>query len=123
MKREVMRPWLLRPPDAGAGAVSFFSGRSLVISAKSKPVIPRRPGDVGLKILMPMRLNSLEEVDLVPLGEGDDRLLPVRAAARETADPLLLAADDLGVHVGDLHVEERLDRLLDLDLVGAVRHL
>src|SRR5579883_1678867 len=65
-----------------------------------------------------MGSDSLEEVDLVPLLQGDDRLLPVGAAADEATDPLLLAADDLRLHVVDLDVEQRLDRLLDLDLVG-----
>src|SRR4051812_4196105 len=65
-----------------------------------------------------MGLDPLEEVDLVALLQGHDRLLPVRAAPDEATDALLLAADALRVHVGDLHVEERLDGLLDLDLVG-----
>src|SRR5258707_881307 len=51
-----MGPWTLRPPHRLVGAVSFFSGRSLVISAKSETVINRRAAEVGLYFLIPMIL-------------------------------------------------------------------
>ena len=47
--RDVLRPWLLRPPLCGLGASSDFSGRSRVISEKSETVWKRRPGLVGLR--------------------------------------------------------------------------
>ena len=43
---------LLRPARFFSGRSSDFSGLVLVISSKVKPVIPRRPGEVGLNILV-----------------------------------------------------------------------
>jgi hypothetical protein len=47
----VIRPWLLLPPFFLKGLSSDFSGLVLVISSKVAPVIPLRPGDVGLYTL------------------------------------------------------------------------
>ena len=46
-----MRPWLLRPALLLSGVSRDFSGLFFVTSSKVKPVIPRRPGDVGLYCL------------------------------------------------------------------------
>src|SRR5262249_57183641 len=58
-KREVMTPWLLRPPFLGLGSSRDFSGLRLrsVISAKSLTEAPRRPGVVGLYLRMPMTVS------------------------------------------------------------------
>src|SRR5262249_29396638 len=55
--------------------------------------------------------------------QRDDRLLPVRAAADVPAGAPLLAVHRLRPHRRDLHREQRLDRALDVDLVGALVHL
>src|SRR5688572_7103277 len=72
---------------------------------------------------MAMELDSLEELDGVARLQGDDRLLGARPPAHRTAHALELAAHDHGVDVGDLDVEQLLDRVLDLDLVGVLGHL
>ena len=46
--RTVMRPWVLRPPDFRSDTFSARTGLVVVISSKVAPVMPRRPGDVGL---------------------------------------------------------------------------
>src|SRR5688500_1564852 len=66
---------------------------------------------------MAICLDSLEELDRLARLERHDRLLPVRTAALEPTDPLDLAAHDLRTHVQDLHVEELLHRVADLQLV------
>jgi hypothetical protein len=60
-----VRPWLFRPPVDGLGARRDFSGRSVVISAKSETVWNRRPGLVGLRERsgMILGLSVLEQVD------------------------------------------------------------
>src|SRR4051794_24086299 len=68
----VLRPWLLRPPVRLLGARRDFSGVVLVISEKSETVWNRRPGLVGLRLRMAIVVLSLEQVDRVTLGEGDD---------------------------------------------------
>src|SRR5439155_1391320 len=92
------------------------------MSPKSWVDIPRRPGEVGLYFLIAI-LDSLEELDVVAGLERDERLLPRRPATGEPADPLLLAAHHEGAHRGDGHLEQRLDRAADLDLVGVARDL
>src|SRR5262249_31629896 len=117
-----MWPCTLRPPERLIGAVSFFSGRSLVISAKSETVIRRRAADVGLYFLIPIipafasARAALEEVDLVPFLEGDDGLLEIGPLADRTAHPLDLAAKDQGLDALHPHLEERLHRPGDLRL-------
>src|SRR5262245_52644169 len=85
--------------------------------------MPRRPGEVGLYLMMAMGSDSLEELDVVAGLEGDDGLLPAGAAAREATDPLLLAADQQRADAGDGHLEQRLHGVADLDLVGVLGHL
>src|SRR5689334_1147962 len=52
MKREVMRPLLLRPPDLGLPLVRDFSGDVLVMSSYDACVEKRTPGEVGLYLLV-----------------------------------------------------------------------
>ncbi len=55
--REVVIPWLFRPPFLGLGLSSAFSGRfsrGKVQSAKSDTIPARRPAEVGLYCLMPI---------------------------------------------------------------------
>src|SRR5439155_19848040 len=61
-----------------------------------------------------------EDLDRVALGEGDDGPLGGGARAVTTRTPvaLALALAVQRVHVGDPHVEDGLDRVSDLDLVG-----
>src|SRR5919197_556900 len=123
--RRVMWPWTLRPPLFRMAAVSFFSGRCLVISAKSETVIRRRPAEVGLYFLIPMAFlvaslsrAALEQLDLVALLEGDDGLLEVGALAHALAHPLDLPADDQGADAGDAHLELGLHRAAHVMLGG-----
>src|SRR6185436_2552802 len=116
-----MWPRLLRAPVEGLPSVSGLCGRSVVSSAKSDRVCWREAGFVGLICLIPMRwlLDALEELDLRAFLQAHVRLLPVRAAAHELALSAHLAVAAEDAHVLDLDVLElRLDRLLDLDLVG-----
>src|SRR6186997_1917491 len=119
--RAVMRPYELRPPVFGLWRVSDFSGRSRVISEKSETVWNRRPGLVGLRLRIGIRL-APEDLDAVALGQGDDRplLSGALAPAPRTAVALALAVPVERVHVRDLDVEDLFDRLADLDLVGVV---
>src|SRR3954449_11305167 len=52
--REVLRPWVLRPPLLVRPSTSDFSGSTFVISEKSGYVTKRRPGLVGLGLRMGM---------------------------------------------------------------------
>src|SRR5262245_39956687 len=85
--------------------------------------MPRRPGDVGLYLMMAMGSDSLEELDVVAGLQGHDGLLPARAMTGEAADPLLLATHHQGADAGDRHLEQRLHGVADLDLVGVLGHL
>src|SRR5262245_8934595 len=121
----VMRPLLLRPPLRFLGSVSDFSGWSRVISSKVSAVLKRCPGEVGLNFLIgTLRLLGLvEELDhLLALGEHDVGLLPVGPAAAVAALALDLAVHVGHAHLGHLHAEEGLDRLLDLGLGGVAVH-
>src|SRR5438105_12465267 len=60
----------------------------------------------------------LEERDRVAFFQRHDRLLPVGPLAFAAADAAELAAQDRRLHVDHLHLEELLDGLLDLGLVG-----
>src|SRR6476620_1729392 len=117
--RAVFRPYELRPPVPDFGASSVFSGVDLVMSEKSETVWNRRPGLVGLRLRRAIGL-SLEEVDRVAGRQSDDRPLPVGALAPHTGATvdggLALAVER--VHLGDLHVEDRLDGRPDLGLGG-----
>src|SRR5262249_28407280 len=77
---------------------------------------PRRPGEVGLYLMIAIS-DSLEEGDVVARLERDDRLLDARPLAGEPADALDLAARHDGADVGHGDLEQRRDRVRDLDLV------
>src|ERR1700722_73375 len=64
-----------------------------------------------------------EEIDRITLLQGDDRLLPVLHLAVGSPHAAVLAAHDERVDAEDLHLEEGLDRVPDLDLVGTTRDL
>src|SRR4051812_9019617 len=67
---------------------------------------------------LPARSGAAEKVDLVPFLQSHVGLFPLRKPAGVFADALNFAqiAHDPDFH--DLHFKERLDRVLDLDLVG-----
>src|SRR5215207_7467634 len=107
-----MWPWLSRPPLFLSGSVSDFSGVLRVISVKSETLRKRVPLVTGLNWRIPIGRSALEDVDLA-LTEGHDRLFPVLARADRLAHALRLAALVRRPHAGDLHAEQRLDRLAD----------
>src|SRR5262245_24404919 len=89
--RIAIRPLLSRPPERVFFAISALCGRSVVTSLKSLTVWNRRPADVGLNVLTPIVLASLEELDRLLAGdELDVGLLPVRPPADAPAHPLHL---------------------------------
>src|SRR5215469_4412687 len=120
--RAVTRPCTFRPPLPCSGRTSDFSGSLRVISEKSEPLAPRRPGVVGLYLRIPtcfsLTNRSAEDVDPVTLGQGHDRALGVRALAPALPGTPALALPVEGVHPGHLDPEHVLDRLPDLRLVG-----
>src|SRR6266699_1215609 len=118
--RDVMWPLLLRPPVPRFGSSSDFSGVVFVISPKSDTERNRVAGVTGLNCRMPM--SALEHLDRVALFEGDDRLLPRRAAPHVAAVALPLGPHHQRAHVGHGHVEQRLDGRADLRLGGLLLH-
>src|SRR5205085_9554272 len=64
------------------------------------------------------RLLPLEELDRVAFLQRHDRLLPVGPTAFGAADAAELAPHDMRLDVEHLHLEELLDGLFDLGLVG-----
>src|SRR6266702_6249410 len=121
--RAVTRPCTFLPPCECSGRTSDFSGSLRVISEKSEPLAPRRPGVVGLYLRIPTVVSltnrSAEDVNPVALGQGHDGTLGVRPLAVAEPGPAPLALPVEGVHAGHLDPEHLLDRLLDLRLVGA----
>src|SRR5258706_9179266 len=61
-------------------------------------------------------------VDPVACREADDRALSVRALAPALAGAASLARPVQRVYAGDLHIEDPLDSLADLPLVGGRGH-
>src|SRR5450631_3778739 len=125
--REVLRPWLLRPPVDGLGASRDFSGRSRVTSEKSDTVWKRRPALVGLRERCGMvgsGLSVLEEVDRVTLVQGDDGPLGVGTVAEGVAlaVALGLALPIEGVDLVHPHVERLFHGVADIDLRGRRVH-
>src|SRR3972149_481529 len=121
--RTVTRPCWLRPAFCFFGASSRRSGFLFVISSNVKPVMPRRPGEVGLNCFVgigrPVLLDPLEDLDRIALCEGDDRFLPVGCSRNAPAHPPALAVHVHSIYLRHMHVERRLDRIADLLLVRA----
>src|SRR5437660_1854382 len=112
--RAVMWPLLLRPPVPRFGSSSDFSGVVFVISPKSDTERNRVAGVTGLNCRMPM--SALEHRDRVSVFQEHDRLFPGSAAPHGAAVALTLGPHHQRAHGGDGHVEQRLDRVLDLRL-------
>src|SRR6266511_3411308 len=121
--RAVIRPCTLRPPLPCSGASSDFSGVDRVISAKSATLAPRRPGVVGLYLRIGIVIPSAsahraaEGLDAVTVGQLHHGPLRVLALAPTGTGALALALPVERVHGHDAHVEDLLDRDLDLGLV------
>src|SRR5690606_27820895 len=123
-----MRPWLLRPARRCSDSVSDFSGFDRVTSSNVCPVIPRRPGDVGLYDLTAIRFPQLIQCSGYWLDAEEINAL-ARCHRHVSLLPFLLADVGLthalaqfgrhhgGVDLQDAHVEDGLDRLGDLPLV------
>src|ERR687886_743936 len=75
--RVVMRPWLLRPAFDLRGRRSGLCGPVVGMSSNAPTDMPRRPGEVGLYLLIAIVLHRPEEIfDALPMGERHDGLLP-----------------------------------------------
>src|SRR3712207_3138327 len=96
----------------------------------------RLPADVGLGLRTGIRsrprsigtrtseigLQALEDRDRVALAHLNDRLLPLAGAAGGVAAALRLRLDARRADLQHADVEQRLDRLTDLCLVGVRMH-
>src|SRR5947199_938459 len=109
-----MWPLLLRPPVRFNGSSSVCSGSCWVISAKSDTERNRVAGVTGLN--WRMLISALEHRDRVSVFQEHDRLFPGSAAPDGAAVALALGPHHQRAHGGDGHVEQRLDRVLDLRL-------
>src|SRR5580704_13875802 len=119
-----MRPCTFLPPCECSGRTSDFSGSSLVISEKSEPLAPRRPGVVGLYL----RIAMSGRISLNGLSRRICRSCRPRRGSRSPAwcppaAPAVPGAPALarpvqGVHPGHLDPEHGLDREPYLGLVG-----
>src|ERR1700749_3786219 len=93
--RVVTRPCTFRPPLLCSGRTSDFSGSLRVISEKSEPLAPRRPGVVGLYLRIATHFSlttrPAEDVDPVALSQGHDGALGVHALAPAEPGPPPLA--------------------------------
>src|SRR3954465_2126768 len=117
-------PLAVGPPRLMRPSTRVRSGVVFVISAKSGYETKRRPGEVGLGLRMGIglrlleALEDLEDRDGLPRRHLDDRLRPRPRAARGLAAALGLGLHRHRVDLDDVDVEERLDGLADLRLVG-----
>src|SRR5579884_1376721 len=144
--RAVLRPLELRPPLFLSPSVSDFSGSPRVISAKSGYITNRRPAEVGLGLRIGISrasprscgkkpspcdgniptkpsfatLQSAEDRNRLARADLDDRLLPAPRAPGGVAPPLGLGLHPGRAHVHHADVEQLLDRLPNLRLVGVV---
>src|SRR5437763_1762486 len=143
--REVLRPLTLRPPDFFSPSVSDFSGSDRVSSEKSGYMTNRRPGEVGLGLRIGIReaprrdrwrkpglfagnrprsslgpLESAEDRDRLARTDLHDRLLPAARLPRGVAAALGLCLHPRRADFDHADVEQLLDRLADLGLVGVV---
>ena len=110
-KREVMRPWLLRPTFCDLVLEQALLGlalRDLAEVLRGHATTTRRgwlvkPNGHGL--------DALEELDVVAGLQRDERLLPRRTLTGEPTNALHLAAHDERADVGDGDLEQLLDRV------------
>src|SRR5256885_14578750 len=129
MPREVTWPLLLRPPVLRLPSTSAFSGFPFQSADLSTRIRPRCDEVVGLYCLSAMAFRSVSsgdaggDVDRLAVGDGDDRLLDVRARIGPALPALGLALGVQRVDAGDADVEQGLDRRLDLRLGGAAGDL
>src|SRR6266496_4725966 len=113
-QRVVMWPLLFRPPDFVSGSTSERSGSVFVTSAKSETDRKRVALVTGLNCRMP--ISALEDLDRVAFLQRHERLLPRAAGPRVAPVGAPLRAHHQRAHVGHRHLEQRLDRRLDLRL-------
>src|SRR5580692_9109381 len=117
MRREVTRPYTLRPPDLFLVSVRARIGRFLERPTGLFSEVKRWDGVSGRKCLMgmaggPFAVSASDELDLVAGLERHDGLLVVGGRARRALAALLvLAAVVHGVHAADGDLEGRLDGL------------
>src|ERR1700744_3587696 len=90
-KRLVIRPWLLRPPEAFLPSVKPLTGLPFHSSERSISTVPRRLAVTGLNclsaILVPCHLpralcEAGGEIDRLARGQRHDGFLNIRAHAR-----------------------------------------
>src|SRR6267378_6142908 len=118
-----MCPLLSRPPLLFFRSTSRDSGRERVISENVGTVLNRVAGVSGLYFLSGMVLYLLEDLDRLPLLQGDESLLPIGSVPGVPALSFRLAVHAHGAHRVHLHGEDRLDGTLDFDLVRVARDL
>src|SRR5580692_9676487 len=129
MRREVTRPYTLRPPDLFLVSVRARIGRFLERPTGLFSEVKRWDGVSGRKCLMGMAgvlvaVVASDELDLVARLERHDGLLVVRGRARRSLAALLvLAAVVHRVHAAHRDLERGLDGLGDGVLVRALRDL
>src|ERR1700710_1045943 len=118
MPREVTWPLLLRPPVLCLPSTSALSGLPFQSDDLSNRTRPRCDEVVGLYFLSAIALASDTgcDVDGLAVGQGHDGLLDVRTRVGTALPALGLALDVHRVDAGDAHVEQSLDRRLDLRL-------
>src|SRR5688572_10946198 len=124
MWRVVMRPWWLRPPLLLFFSTNAANGAPLWRSGVTTRTAERRPGEVGLKVINAMGLSSglgHHHVDRLAFGQRHVRLAPVAAAPLAELEGLVLALHVHHVHRLDVHLEDLLDRGLDVGLGGVLR--
>src|SRR5262249_24952966 len=80
--------------------------------------LTRRHRVVGFECHAVASLQTRGHVNLVALFEGHDRALDLRLLAHSPLESLDLAFAHMGIDAFDLHVEQLLNRLLDLRLGG-----
>src|SRR5437764_3978351 len=121
--RVVMRPWLLRPAFDLRGRRSGLCGSVVVMSSNATTEMPRRPGEVGLYLLIAIVLHRPEEIfDALPTGERHDGLLPGGRIAAACPGALFFRPHGHRVDGSNVDPKALLDRLLDLRLGGLARH-
>src|SRR5262245_50219470 len=70
-----------------------------------------------------MALRAFQELrNLLALAQRDVGLFPIASAAEKASLPFHLAVGDARPDAGDLRTQQLLDRVFDLDLVGAGCH-